>query len=113
MQSSTPFLSETSTSEIEKLDTCILPSSCFSGNQQKTNKKRKIDPVETAFHKMNNTLGTMAEACFQRKAINNQNDNNADVLIGKLVTVELQATVEPHKSDLKCKFMEILYFSKP
>lgn len=84
------------------------PVSCFSENQQKTSKKRRIDPVETAFHQMNSTLSTMAgEMCSRRKPAN---DNDPDVLIGKLVTAELQMATEEHKRELKRKFIELLYF---
>ncbi|XP_029672100.1 uncharacterized protein LOC115240848 [Formica exsecta] len=107
---STSFLSQTSALETEGSVKVSPPTSCFSGNQQRTFKKRRIDPVETAFHQMNNTLNIMvAEVCSRRKPVN---ENDPDVLIGKLVTAELQMTAEPHKSELKRKFMELLYFSK-
>lgn len=88
----------------------VSPSSCFSKNQQRTFKKRKIDPVETAFHQMNSTLSIMAAEVCSRKIP--MDDNDPDVLIGKLVTAELQVAKEPHKSELKQKFMELIYFSK-
>lgn len=63
--------------------------------------------METAFHQMNHTLSTMAaEVCSQKKPVNNDTDD----LIGKLVTAELQAAIEPRKSELKQKFMKLLYF---
>ncbi|XP_070154060.1 uncharacterized protein [Polyergus mexicanus] len=107
---STSFLTQTSVSETEGSVKVSLPTSCFSGNQQRTFKKRCIDPVETAFHQMNNTLNSMiAEVCSRRKPVN---ENDPDVLIGKLVTAELQMTAEPYKTELKRKFMELLYFPK-
>ncbi|KAM0729409.1 hypothetical protein ACS0PU_004763 [Formica fusca] len=107
---STSFLSQRSASETEGSVKVSPPTSCFSGNQQRTFKKRRIDSVETAFHQMNSTLNTMvAEVCSRRKPVN---ENDPDVLIGKLVTAELQMTAKPHKSELKRKFMELLYFPK-
>ncbi|TGZ45697.1 hypothetical protein DBV15_11814 [Temnothorax longispinosus] len=52
------------------------PSSCFSGNMQRTFKKQRINPVEIAFHQMNNTLSNIAEMCSRKKPVN---DNDPDV----------------------------------
>ncbi|KYM99938.1 hypothetical protein ALC62_09309 [Cyphomyrmex costatus] len=108
-KSSISSLRQTSASDIER--SAMVSPSCFSGKQQRAFKKRKIDPVETAFYQMNNTLSTMADKVCSRRTL--VNDNDADVLIGKLITAELQRTIEPHKSELKQKLMEFLYFSKP
>ncbi|XP_024868957.1 uncharacterized protein LOC112452788 [Temnothorax curvispinosus] len=100
---------QTPASETEETNVVSPPSSCFSGNMQRTFKKQKINPVEIAFHQMNNTLSNIAEMCSRKKPVN---DNDPDVVIGKLVTAELQTATEPYKSELKRKFMELLYFSK-
>ncbi|TGZ33115.1 hypothetical protein DBV15_10921 [Temnothorax longispinosus] len=100
---------QTPASETEETNVVSPPSSCFSGNMQRTFKKQKINPVEIAFHQMNNTLSNIAEVCSRKKPVN---DNDPDVVIGKLVTAELQTATEPYKSELKRKFMELLYFSK-
>lgn len=50
-----------------------------------------------------------AEVCSRKKPMEG---NDPDVLIGKFVTAELQAAKESHKSELKQKFMELLFFSK-
>ncbi|KAL6416930.1 hypothetical protein ACFW04_014771 [Cataglyphis niger] len=69
------------------------PTSCFSENQQRIFKKRRIDPVETAFHQINNTLNTIvAEVCSRRKPVMKTRTIH---IIGKLVTTELQMTAEP------------------
>ncbi|XP_067212834.1 uncharacterized protein [Linepithema humile] len=105
LSSTSSYRSQTPVSE--RSDLVSPPLSCFSGNQQRVFKKRKFDPVETAFHQMNHTLSTMAaEVCSQKKAVN----DDTDVLIGKLVTAELQAAIELRKSELKQKFMKLLYF---
>lgn len=66
--------------------------------------------METAFHQMNNTLSTMVtQVCSQKKPVN---ANDPDVLIGNLVTAELKIATEPQKSELKRKFMELLYSPK-
>jgi len=66
--------------------------------------------METAFHQRNNTLSTMAtQVCCQKKLVN---VNDPDVLIGNLVTAELKIATELQKSELKRKFMELLYSHK-
>ncbi|KYN18721.1 hypothetical protein ALC57_08949 [Trachymyrmex cornetzi] len=98
-QSSIPSSRQTFASDME--GSAMVSPSCFLGKQ--AFKKRKIDPMETAFHQMNNTLSTMAnKVCSRRTPVN---DNDADVLIRKLITTELQRAIEPHKSELKQKLM--------
>ncbi|XP_018407230.1 PREDICTED: uncharacterized protein LOC108783214 [Cyphomyrmex costatus] len=85
--------------------TLNTPLSCFTETRRPS--KRPKDAVETAFCQMNTTLNTVAS-----KIVQNQNDSDIqdpDVIIGKLVTAELKRTMEPMKSTLKRKFLEIMY----
>lgn len=84
------------------------PSTCYINNN-KSLKKRKIEPIESAFSQINTTLSTMATQILSKNKSSNNDDS--DDLIGKLVTAELKKASEPKKSILKKKFMEILYFS--
>ncbi|CAL1687494.1 unnamed protein product [Lasius platythorax] len=85
------------------------PSTCFIRNQKPV-KRQKIELMESAFSQINTTLNTMAmQICSKRNSTSDNDD--PDVLIGKLVTTELRKTPEPRKTILKKKFMEILYGS--
>lgn len=85
------------------------PTTCFVN--QKQMKRRKIDPMETAFCRINTTLNSMAMQVSSRRNEDLLEKNDPDVLIGNLVTAELKKTMEPKKSMLKKKFMEMLYSS--
>lgn len=68
---------------------------------------KKVDPVETAFVQMNSTLNNVMSTIYQNK---NNNLDDTDVLIGQLVIAELKKTLEPKKTILKNKLMQLLYF---
>lgn len=82
---------------------------CYLNDDRKM-KRPKVDPVETAFHRMNSTITTMVDKiCSKPAKVNVSDDNDPDVIIGKLVTAELKNTAEPKKAQMKKKFMSILY----
>ncbi|EFN88215.1 hypothetical protein EAI_02135 [Harpegnathos saltator] len=67
---------------------------------KKPGKKRKIDPMESAFSQINTTLSMMAmQICSNNNRTSDNND--PDILIGKLVTAELKKTPEPRKNILR------------
>ena len=107
---SVPFPPRIPLSEINNPSTSInisnTPSACFNG-MNKPAKTLKIDPVENAFIQMNSALSTVASGILQNR--NNNDVHDPDVIIGQLVTAELKRTMEPMKSTLKKKFMELLY----
>ncbi|CAG9822121.1 unnamed protein product [Phaedon cochleariae] len=80
------------------------PVSCYFGKR----KKIKVDPIESAFSRMNSTIQSMADKLTSESTptVVAEDDND---LVGKLVAAELKKATRERNEEIKRKIFEIIY----